>query len=301
MLAWVPDYLSGGRLDPLPGGVEVAEFPSEPLTAPGLERVELVVPPFRRDLADALAAMSALRVVQTDSAGIDWIAGAMPDGVVLCNARGVYDVPVAEWVAAVVLALARNLPDSIARQARGEWREDDWSATELAGRSALIVGYGAIGRAVEARLEAFDMTVERVARTARAAIHAASELPDLLPDADVVVVVAPLTEETRGLVDAGFLAAMRDGAVLVNAGRGAIVQTDALLAELESGRLRAALDVTDPEPLPPEHPLWRAPGALITPHVAGNTEAAFDRAAQLVRWQLERQAEGLPLLNVVDG
>jgi phosphoglycerate dehydrogenase-like enzyme len=149
-------------------------------------------------------------------------------------------------------------------------------------------------------LEGFDARLTYVARTARDGVHAMTELPRLLPEADVVVLVVPVTPETTGMVDASFLAAMRDGALLVNAARGVVVDTDALLAELAAGRLRAALDVTDPEPLPPGHSLWSAPNLLLTPHVAGAVPEANDRAAATLADQLRRVLAGRPLANVVD-
>jgi phosphoglycerate dehydrogenase-like enzyme len=155
----------------------------------------------------------------------------------------------------------------------------------------VILGYGSIGRAVGERLRSFGVRLETV-RTANL-----GDLPRLAAEADVLVVLTPLTTETRGLVDAALLGRMRDGALVVNAARGGVVDTDALLAELASGRLRAALDVTDPEPLPPEHPLWTAPGTLLTPHVAGNSPHAIERAASLIADQIRRYMAGEPLVN----
>ena len=163
-----------------------------------------------------------------------------------------------------------------------------------------ILGYGAIGAALEARLEPFEVDLIRVARHARPGVHAVSELPQLLPRSNVLVVLLPLTRETRGLVDGQVLSLLPAGALLVNAGRGPVVDTDALLERLSSGELTAALDVTDPEPLPPEHPLWRAAGTFITPHVAGATQPAEVRAFTLVGEQIGRWARGEPLSYVVD-
>jgi phosphoglycerate dehydrogenase-like enzyme len=163
----------------------------------------------------------------------------------------------------------------------------------------LVVGHGAIGRALEPRLRALEMDVVGITRSGRDGTRTTGELPDLLPGADVVVLLAPLTEETRCLADAGFLAAMRPGALLVNGGRGGLVDTDALVAALRDGRLRAALDVTEPEPLPDGHPLWASPGLLLTPHQAGDTQRAAQRAEDIVRDQLRRLARGEPLHNVV--
>ncbi|MER5476180.1 2-hydroxyacid dehydrogenase [Streptomyces sp. NPDC002734] len=249
--------------------------------------------------------MTSLKVVQTLSAGIDHIeAGlaSLPGGVQVCNARGVHDASTAELTLALVLAQLRGIPDFARAQERGEWLGGFRPA--LADRTVLIVGYGAIGSAVEDRLVPFEVArVVRVARSARATargpVHPLSELPGLLPEADVVVLLTPLTEATRGMVDAKFLAGMKDGALLVNVSRGPVVDTEALLAEVRTGRLRAALDVTDPEPLPPGHPLWTAPGVLISPHVGGPTSAFAPRAKRLLVDQLSRFADGRPLRNVM--
>ncbi|MGB9378843.1 MAG: 2-hydroxyacid dehydrogenase [Mycobacteriales bacterium] len=267
-----------------------------PLPAEG---VEFWVPPFlsSADLLATAGKMSTLTVVQLLTAGADAWAGRLPVGVTLCDARGVHSSSTSEWAMTAVLASLREFPRFAVAQAAGRW---DFTGTdELAGKRVLIVGSGAIGAALARRLDAFDVEVVRVARTSRDGVHAVSELPDLLPTADVVVLLVPLTHATRGMVDATFLARMPDGALLVNAARGPVVDTDALVAELSSGRLRAALDVTEPEPLPTGHPLWTVPGLLLTPHVAGSVSGLLPRAYDLVSRQLWKYAEGEPLDNVV--
>jgi phosphoglycerate dehydrogenase-like enzyme len=245
-----------------------------------------------------LAQMERLRVIQTLSAGVDRLVARVPAGVILCDARGTRDVPVAEWVLAVILAARKRLPQLRDRQRAHEWA---WGQTqELEGASVLILGYGSIGAAVEARLAPFGAEVIRVARRARAGVHPVEELGSLLPLADVVVVLLPLTEATEGLLDRAALSRLRPDALLVNASRGAIVETEALLELLLAGRVQAALDVTDPEPLPAEHPLWDAPGVLITPHCAGDTLAAERRAFALVGDQVRRFVREEPLANVVE-
>ena len=252
-----------------------------------------------------LPAMTSVQVVQTLSAGTDHVEPGLKHlrpGVRLCNARGVHEASTSELALALILASLRGIPDYVRAQDRGEWRAGFRPA--LADRTVLIVGYGAIGAAVEDRLVPFEVArVVRVARsertTARGPVRPLAELPTLLPQADVVVLTTPLTEDTRGLVGAGFLARMKDGALLVNVARGAVVDTKALLAELESGRITAALDVTDPEPLPREHPLWQAPGVLISPHVGGPTSAFLPRAERLLVDQLSRFVNREPLRNVV--
>jgi phosphoglycerate dehydrogenase-like enzyme len=231
------------------------------------------------------------------SAGADAWAGRLPDGVTLCDARGVHDSSTAEWVVGVILAYLRDLPLFARAQERGEWayRRTD----ELAGKRVLIVGSGSIGRAVEARLLPFDVSVTRVARRAREGVHGVAELPELLPGADVVVLLLPLTPDTAGLVSPDFLARLADGALLVNAARGPVVDTAAVTAAALTGRIGFATDVTDPEPLPPDHQLWRLPNVLITPHVAGSVPGLLRRAYGLAGAQLRRFLAGEPLENVV--
>jgi phosphoglycerate dehydrogenase-like enzyme len=217
---------------------------------------------------------------------------------VLCSARGAHDVPVSEWVLAAILSDVKNLAT-----ARDHQREERW-VTEPVGRlkgsTVLLLGYGSIARAVEDRLQPFGVRILRIARRPRAGVATMEALPALLPQADIVVILLALTPETAGTVDAAFLRRMKSGALLVNAARGRLVDTGALLQALEGGRVRAVLDVTDPEPLPAGHPLWRAPGALITPHVGGNTADWQKTTYILARAQLQRWVRGEPLLNLVE-
>ncbi|MET8829652.1 2-hydroxyacid dehydrogenase [Streptomyces sp. NPDC004610] len=252
-----------------------------------------------------MPAMRSLEVMQTLSAGIDHVEPGLKQlrpGVRLCNARGVHEASTAELTLALILASLRGIPDFVRAQDRGEWLGGFRPA--LADRTVLIVGYGSIGAAIEDRLVPFELArVVRVARsgrtTERGPVHPLAELPALLPQADVVILSTPLNDSSRGLVDETFLARMRDGALLVNIARGGVVDTKALLAELETGRITAALDVTDPEPLPREHPLWRAPGVLISPHVGGPTSAFMPRARRLLVDQLTRYVNREPLANVI--
>jgi phosphoglycerate dehydrogenase-like enzyme len=246
---------------------------------------------------EALPRLRALRVVQVNSAGVDWIAPSVPDGVTLCSARGTRDAPVAEWVVGVILDSYKGLAGFRRQQEQAQWKP--LMPRELAGSKALIVGHGSIGRAVEERLRPFGVEVTGVASRQRGDTHGVEALDELLPHADIVIVLLPATPETAGLIEREKLARLKTGALLVNAGRGTVIDMDALCAELESGRLEAALDVTDPEPLPPESPLWRLPNVLVTPHVAGDSPAADQRAYELVGDQIRRHLKGQPLLNVV--
>jgi phosphoglycerate dehydrogenase-like enzyme len=243
--------------------------------------------------------MTSLEVVQTMTAGVDNLRGVVPDGVLLCNGRGIHDTSTAELALTLTLASLRGVPGFVRDQDRHHW-QTVWRPA-LADRRVLLVGYGAVGEAVERRLLPFEVEVVRVARSARDGVHAIAELPGLLPQADVVVLVVPLTDETRGLVDAAFLGAMKDGALLVNVARGAVVDTDAVVAALHGGRLNYATDVAEEEPLPADHPLWDAPNLLVSPHVGGATSAMWPRAYRLVRDQLHRYAAGEELVNVMSG
>jgi phosphoglycerate dehydrogenase-like enzyme len=271
-----------------PAGVDVRRLPD------GRADAVFVVPDWEdRETLAALPGLERLRVVQVLSAGTDWIEASVPAWATLCNARGARDTAVAEWVIGALLGDAYG---QFASARTRRW--SDARPRELHGATVLIVGLGSIGGALRQRLEAFGVRVLGVARHAREGVHAVAELPALVGQADAVVVLAPLTPETTGLFDSALLARMRDGALLVNAGRGAVVDTAALLAELRSGRLRAVLDVVDPEPLPDDHPLWEH-ALAITPHNAGDTAAADERAVRFAAEQLARFARDEPLLNVV--
>ena len=288
------------ELTPLPAELDVLRWDADGVPDPDvLDRVELYVMPytFSAITGEVIERMPRLRIVQTLTAGYEHVLPYLPDGVMLCNARGVHDASTAELAVALTLASLRRIPEFVRAQQREEWAFGMYDA--LADKTVLIVGYGAVGAAVERRLVPFECDVLRVARTARDGVAGFDALPSLLGRVDVVILTVPLTDQTRRLVNAEFLAAMRDGTLLVNVARGGVVDTDALLAELSTGRLRAAVDVTDPEPPPPGHPLWSAPGLLISPHVGGSTTAFEPRARRLLRAQLERFAAGEPLANVV--
>jgi phosphoglycerate dehydrogenase-like enzyme len=302
MLVWVPLEPVAGALDGIDGiTVEVVNPDDGAELPPSASDVEFYVPPlFPRPLSlTALASMPSLKVVQTLTAGVDLLWPRIPEHAVLCNARGVHDPSTAEWVVTAMLAAIRQIPYFTAEQAAGRW-SNQFTGT-LAGQSVLIVGYGSIGHAVECRLTGFEAHIVRVARSARDGVHPITELPALLPQADVVILLAPVTGETIGMVDSGFLAMMKDGALLVNGARGTLVVTDDLCAELSTGRLRAALDVTDPEPLPAGHPLWAMPNALITPHVAATTAFSARAALAFLREQVLRWRADTPLVNVIIG
>jgi phosphoglycerate dehydrogenase-like enzyme len=294
---WLPD--SPEAFGGLPAGLEADVWKGGEELPSSADEVEFVVFPFgiNPEILRKIVTLPRLKTIQILSAGAEHILPYIPDNITLCNARGAHTPATAEWTAGVIIASIRNFPRFAAGQLAGHW--DPAVSDLIAGKRVLIVGYGSIGQAVERRLAGWEVAIDRVARHARDGVHPIDELPRLLPTADVVVILVPVTDETRQLVNAEFLKSMKDGALLVNAARGVIVDTDALLAELTSGRLTAALDVTDPEPLPDGHPLWSAPGLLLTPHVGGAVRASRKRAYDVVKNQLARLAAGQPLQNVI--
>ena len=299
-LVWLPFDVA--ELGEVPDGLRYETVVPTPDDIPdSADEVEFYVPAYNLGPGHGpvLGRMPRLRVVQTLTAGVDHIRGEVPEGVLLCNGRGIHNASTAELALTLTLASLRGIPGFVRDQDAELWQQG-WRAS-LADKTVLVVGYGDIGRDIEARLLPFEVDVLRVARTVRDGVHAMADLPDLLPRADVVVLIVPGTTETRGLVDAAFLSRMRKGALLVNVARGPVVVTDDLVDALRSGHVRAALDVTDPEPLPEGHPLWSAPNVLITPHVGGATPAMWPRAYRLVRRQLERFAAGEPVENVMTG
>lgn len=261
-----------------------------------LETIDFLVPSFERHLLGELPGLNRLSVVQVLSAGTDWIEDHLPPQVTLCNARGARDGPVAEWILGALLGASTGLLEF---SGATSWNRSH-GLQDLGSWSVLVVGMGSIGRELARLLAPLGTRVIGVGSHAHDDLHGPDELGELLPRADAVVVLAPLSDATRGLIGADALQRMRAGALLVNAARGAVVDTDALTAELSSGRLRAVLDVVDPEPLPENHPLWQAPGLLcLTPHIAGDSPAAHARATELVADQLVRWSRGEDLVNVV--
>jgi phosphoglycerate dehydrogenase-like enzyme len=301
MRIWVPDEEIADAVADI-DGVEPLIYDGRSDTLPGdPAEAEVYVPPFAATWRsrEILTAMTHLRLLQLQVAGVDTFLPRIRDGVALCNARGVHDASTAEWVVGGIIAAQREFPGFARAQSEGRW---DWHMTgALTDGTVMIIGYGSVGAAIERRLVPFETEIVRVARTARDDVHPVTALPALLPGADVVVLIVPSTTETTRMVDKAFLSRMKDGALLVNAARGTVVDTDALLAEVTGRRLRAVLDVTDPEPLPAGHPLWSAPGVFITPHVGGSTPASRRRAVALVREQVIRYVTGEPLRNVITG
>ncbi|WGD37169.1 2-hydroxyacid dehydrogenase [Lysinibacter sp. HNR] len=286
--------------DGLPEGVTLIRWD---LDGPApTDHIDIVVPPYMTSVT-RLAHLEGVttRLVQKQSIGYDGAADYLPPGNTLANAASVHESATAELTLALILAMQRGLPDFIRGAKRGAW--DQTQRDGLADHRVIIVGYGGVGKAIEARLRPFEVSITRVAHSARETpagrIHAVEDLPALLPDADIVVLALPLTPQSEGLVDDTFLGLMPKKALLVNIARGPIVDTAALVRHLDSGHIRAALDVTDPEPLPAGHPLWETPNTLITPHVGGRTAAMMPRFVALLQEQIRRLQSGQEPINVV--
>ncbi|MDX3194408.1 2-hydroxyacid dehydrogenase [Streptomyces sp. MN03-5084-2B] len=286
----------------VPEGIGAAYYDGVGAPPADLGDVEFYVLPYDRgpEPPKLIEELPSLRVVQSLSAGVETLVPLLPEGVRLANGRGLHDLSVAEHALALVHAAQRDLPRWLAQQARGEWVREH--TRSLADSRVLLVGYGSIGQAVERQLVAAEAVVTRVASRPRPDedVHGVAELPALLPEADIVVLVLPDTPATRGLIGRDELAALPDDALVINVGRGTAIDTEALLAETRAGRLRAGLDVVDPEPLPANHPLWTVPGVIITPHIAGGSASFYPRAKRLAADQLRRYVKGEELLNLVE-
>ncbi|MGC7097607.1 2-hydroxyacid dehydrogenase [Amycolatopsis lurida] len=288
-------------LGELPAGLRVEVYDGMSAPPAELSDVEFYVLPYDQGVEPVrlMSRMPALRAVQTLSAGVDTILPFLPDGVPLANGAGLHDLSVAEHALALILAAQRDLPRWFRQQGEGSWAREH--TRSLADSRVLVLGYGSIGRAIGRFLHAAEATLVPVARRARPdeGVHGVDELASLLPSVDILVSVLPGSESTRGLIGARELALLPDDALVVNVGRGATMDTAALTAETGTGRLRAALDVLDPEPLPADHPLWTTPGVVITPHVAGGSASFYPRAKALIAAQLHRYANGQPLAHQV--
>ena len=304
MRVWVPfksEAEAREKLGELPDNLELdcytgGDFPS---TA---DEVEFYIHPYlgAHDPWERFGELPKLKVVQIQSAGYEDILEFIPDGVTLCNAAGVHDASTAELAVALSLALGRHLDDFARNQTTGTWESE--FGNSIADKRVTILGYGRIGQAIESRLAGFEVaSITRVARRARTepVVHPVTDLDQVLGETDVLFVIMPLTADTEQIIDKHALSLLPDGAQVINVGRGRLIDTDALVAETSTGRIKAGLDVTEPEPLPEDHPLWSTPGVLISPHVGGASTAFFPRTNRLMAAQLRRYAAGQPLENVI--
>lgn len=303
----------------LPREVELVPIPSHPEQT---FEIDLWIPPPAPAIGQRIwPHLRGVRTILSLMAGTDWLIALAPTGVTICNAQDAHNIPTAEWTLTAILSMLKYFPWYIDMQRHADWKSRatipdiharihaDPSPTfpplqqeELHGKRVLLVGYGSIGKTIESLILPFGVTLTRVARSARTEpvpVHAVSELHTLLPQAEILILILPLTPATHHLIAAPQLALLPQGALLVNAARGPVVHTDSLVEALNAGRIRAALDVTDPEPLPPDHPLWRCPNTLITPHIAGITPRSAPRAVGLAAEQIRRLLRNEPLRHVV--
>ena len=313
-----PAVIAAELFRDFPQGIELIPLPDQ------LDHdidIDVWIPdPYPARAIQIVPRLRGLRLVLSLMAGTEWIPGAVGPHVTICNAHGAHNISTAEWTVSAILAMLKHFPFYLDVQRSGQWkRRFEASANyaaitgdtrplyppvmleELTGKTVLMVGYGGIGKQIERMLAPFNVELLRVARSVRAnpLVHAVSELDSLLPRAQVVVLILPLTAESHGLIGSRQIALMPQGALLVNAARGPIVDTNALVEALNQGRIRAALDVTDPEPLPEEHPLWRCPNLLLTPHVAGSSPQFAPRSLRTAAGELRRYIDGQPLENAV--
>ena len=283
----------------LPAGITHAPTDGIAPAAADLESIEFYVPRYMGG-PQAIAMvpqMKSLKVIQSPNAGVDDVLKIRPEGVTLCNAAGVHDASTAELAVALAIASRRGFAPFALQQQAQHWQHDRMPS--LSDSKIAVIGFGNIGKTIMKMLSGFEVTVTPFSRSGRDGSLTFDQFDRLLPTFDVIILIVPLTDQTRHLINAERLAAMKDGAALINVARGAVVDTDALIRELNSGRITAGLDVTDPEPLPDGHPLWSARNVIITPHVGGDSEAFTPRGRKLVEEQLARFAAGEPLLHIV--
>jgi len=305
-------------LKDFPEGVELIALPRD---LDHEVQIEVWIPdPYPTRNTQIVPHLREVKLVLSLMAGTEWIPAAVGPHVTICNARGAHNISTAEWTVAATLAMLKHFPLFLDVKRSGEWKRRFEATTEyervsgdtrqhyppvmleeLTGKRVLLVGSGSIGKEIERMLEPFRVELTRVARRAREnpKVHAVSELDALIPGAEVIVLILPSTTESYRLIDAKQFELMQQGTLLVNAARGPVVNTDALVEALQSGRIRAAVDVTDPEPLPEGHPLWKCPNLLITPHVGGSSPEFARRALKVAADELRRYMAGEPLLNVV--
>jgi len=283
----------------VPAGMTHAPTDGVAPSAEDLESIEFFVPRYMGGPAaiSMISQMKSLKVIQSPNAGVDDLLAILPKGVTLCNAAGVHDASTAELAVALSIASRRGFADFARNQVAGTWVHE--RKPSLTDSNIAIVGFGNIGKMIASMLAPFDVSVTSFSNSGRDGSLTMEKFDSLLPTFDVVILIVPLNPGTRHFMNATRLRAMKDGAALVNVARGPVVDTEALINELKTGRITAGLDVTDPEPLPDGHPLWKAPNVIITPHVGGDSQAFIPRGRKLVEEQAERYVTGVPLLHIV--
>ena len=270
------------------------------LSTADLSSITFYVPTYMSGRAGLLPSekMENLKVLQMPNAGYDDALEFVRPGITLCNARGVHDASTAELAVGLALAVRRGFHDFVRAQERGEWLHRRYSS--LNDSNIAIIGFGAIGQTLAKYLTPYDVTITGYSRSGSDGSKKIADLDKDISSYDIIFLILPLNDESRNLFDAERIAKMKDGSLLVNVARGPIVNTDALVAELNSKRIFAGLDVTDPEPLPQDHPLWKVPNCIIAPHVGGDSTAFEPRGKKLVEEQLARIASGEGLANIVN-
>ena len=313
-----PAVFAPELLGDFPAGIELVPLPDS--LDHEVEIDAWIADPYANRAIKIYPHLRGVRLALSLMAGWEWMPEAVGPHVTICNARGAHNIATAEWTLSAILAMLKHFPFYLEAQAQGDWKRRFESPAryaringdsrqhyppvlleELTGKTVLMVGHGAIGQEIERMLEPFHVKMLRVARSPRVEpkVYPVGELDALLPQAEIVILILPLNPESHRLIAAPQLALLRQGALLVNAARGPIVDTDALVEALQAGRIRAALDVTDPEPLPAGHPLWSCPNLLLTPHVAGSSPQFAPRSLATAAAELRRYLAGEPLQNMV--
>lgn len=290
-------------LSPLPGSLRGVVWDMKAAPSENLGSIDGVILPYidAGAVLSSLGEVQDLKFVQTQSTGYDGVREAAGPGAAVATASGVHAAATAELAVGLILAKLRGIDQAVKDQQTESWKPQ--RRQSLADRKVLLLGIGGIGKELARRLEPFEVTITRVGSTSRTdadgQVHGPDELVALAGDHDILVSVLPLNDNTHHVVGQEVLAALPDNALVVNVGRGAVVDTDAVTREVVSGRLQCAIDVVDPEPLPAGHPLWSAENALITPHIGGNASAFEPRILKLLKRQLEALAAGETPANLV--
>jgi len=284
----------------VPAGFQKLSPLDFPLESSDLSRITIYVQPYMTGIEtlEPVRSMSNLQILQVPNAGYDAAVPYVREGITLCNAQGVHNASTAELAVGLAIAMRRSIPHFVREQDQGLWSHERMGS--LNDSSIAVIGAGSIGQTLVSYLKPYEVDITTFSRSGSNGSQLITQLDELLPTFDIIFLILPLNADSKHLFNARRLALMKDGATLINVARGPVVDTDALVAELNSGRISAALDVTDPEPLPQDHPLWRAPNVLITPHVGGDSAAFEKRGKRFIESQLQRVAEGLPPLNIIE-
>ncbi len=271
-----------------------------PLDSSDLSKITIYIPPYMTgvEYLEPIKAMTNLEIVQVPNAGFESALPYIREGITLCNARGVHNASTAELAVGMAIAMKRGFPDFIRAQDKALWSHERMGS--LNDSNIGIIGAGSIGQTLAIFLATYEVNIKSFSRSGMNGSFAMDKLDEYLPTFDILFLIIPLNPESKHLIDARRLALLKDGAILINVARGKVVDTDALVAELKTGRISAALDVTDPEPLPADHPLWHAPNVMITPHVGGDSEAFEKRGKRFMEEQLQRIAAGLEPRNIIE-